>query len=186
MDKIDFDNVFESLNDELRAIGEMLVLICAGGYVMQLHGYKATADVDAFFSSNTQIDTAIKKVGDKHGINPPNELWLNNSIANLNPLPPNEHQQTIKKYSNLTIKAVDKLYLIGMKLQSGRSRDIRDVATMLSTDMPHDPIELYTKLTEIGFASDISAVLEAFSQARGLDWLGAYYETHEETLLKFF
>ena len=42
---IDFKSVFKRLNEELSKIEQSLKLICAGGYVMQFHGYKTTSDV---------------------------------------------------------------------------------------------------------------------------------------------
>ena len=47
--RINYEPAFKMLNDELKKINETLVLVCAEGYVMQLNGYRATADVDAFY-----------------------------------------------------------------------------------------------------------------------------------------
>ena len=45
---IDFTPVFKMLYDELTRQNESLSLVCAGGYVLQLNGYRGTVDVDAF------------------------------------------------------------------------------------------------------------------------------------------
>ena len=45
---IDFEPVFMRLNEELSIIGQSLELVCAGGYVMQRHGYKATSAEQPF------------------------------------------------------------------------------------------------------------------------------------------
>ncbi|MDR2727984.1 MAG: hypothetical protein LBB56_02540 [Chitinispirillales bacterium] len=186
MKTIDFETVFHRLNDVLSEIEQQLELVCCGGYVMQLHGYKATVDVDAFFTTNVQIDKAIKKVGDEFGINMPDELWLNNSVANLNPIPPAGHQEPVFQLSNLTVKAVDMVYLMGMKLRSGRSRDIKDVAAVLADDADKDPLQLFEMLRTIGFNIDISTLLEAFGLARGLAWLSDFYTARESELEKYF
>ena len=110
--KIDFEPAFKRLNEELSHVGHSLELVCAGGYVMQLHGYKSTSDVDAFYSSNTMIDSIIRNVGDEFGINKPDELWLNNSISNMNPEPSDKYCQLVYSFSNLIVKAVDIVYLI--------------------------------------------------------------------------
>ena len=122
--KIDFEPVFKLLNDELLKINQSLELICAGGYVMQLHGYRATVDVDAFYESNEKINEIIRKVGDAFGINQPDELWLNNSISNKNPTPPVTHCEIRHQFSCLVVKTVDISYLTGMKLESGREQEI--------------------------------------------------------------
>ena len=98
---IDFKPVFEQLNNELAGIEITLELICAGGFVMQLHGYRASADVDAFYKSNAELDMLIKKVGDDFRINKPDELWLNNSIANMNPEPPEDYIKPVYKFQTI-------------------------------------------------------------------------------------
>ena len=124
---IDFEVVFKRLNEELSKIEQSLELICAGGYVLQLHGYKATVDVDAFFITNDKINKAIEIVGNEFSINRPDELWLNNSISNLNKKPKAEHYNPVHQFSNLTVNAVDIVYVIGMKLISGREQDVKDI-----------------------------------------------------------
>jgi len=184
--RIDFDSVFERLNDELSKISHVLELICAGGYVMQLHGYKSTVDVDAFFETSEQINEIIMKIGDEFGINQPDELWLNNSIANLNPEPPLKHQELVHQFSHLTVKAVDIIYLIGMKLESGRNRDLMDVVAILQDNKKKELFDLMTTLKGIGFNIDISAVLEVYGLANGEDWLAKFYIDNEVKLQKLF
>jgi len=184
--RIDFDSVFKRLNDELAKINQPLELICAGGYVMQLHGYKATVDVDAFFKTNVQIDDVIRKIGNEFGINQPDELWLNNSIANLNPEPPSNHQELVHQYSHLVVKAVDIAYLTGMKLESGRNRDLIDVATIIKDNKGKELFELMATLESIGFNVDISAVLEVYGLAHGEGWLSKFYTDNEARLQKLF
>ena len=184
--RIDFDLVFKRFNDELSKINQSLELICAGGYVMQLHGYKSTIDVDAFFKTNAQIDAVILMIGDEFGINQPDELWLNNSIANLNIEPPSEYQELVHQFSHLTVKAVDIIYLIGMKLQSSRNRDLTDVVTILKSTGDKELFQLMKNLENIGFKVDISAILEVYGLAHGEDWLTKFYTDNEAKLYKLF
>ena len=183
---INFEPVFVSLNDELSKINESLVLICAGGYVMQLHGYKATADVDAFYKSNAAIEQIIKKVGDAFGINKSDELWLNRSIANLNPEPPDAYCKPVYAYSNLEVKAVDMIYLIGMKFVSARVQDLRDISTILKHDNNKEPLVLRATLVDMKFDIDISLLLEAFEAAHGMEWLEHFYRENESELIQYF
>jgi len=183
---IDFEPVFERLNNELSAIGQFLEVVCAGGYVMQLYGYRGTADVDAFFGSNTAIDNAIRKVGEEFELNGPDELWLNNSVANKNPTPPFQHRENVYKFSHLTVMKVDIMYLMGMKLYSGREQDIQDVATILKNNKDAQPLELLSELKDIGFNPDVSTVLDAFELVNGMDWLTEFYEKHESELQNYY
>ena len=183
---INFEPVFKMLNNELLKINELLELVCAGGYVMQLHGYRGTADVDAFYKSNNIIDGIIKKVGDEFGINKPDELWLNNSILNMNPDPPDDCCEIVHQYPNLTVKAVDMTYLIGMKLISARGQDLMDVADIIKNSKDIQPFELLARLNGLKFEIDISIMLDAFERAYGMEWLDKFYRENESELLKYY
>ena len=183
---IDFEPVFELLNDELSKINHPLELICAGGYVMQLHGYRATVDVDAFYESNERVNEAIRKVGDVFGINRPDELWLNNSIANKNPTPPIVHCEIRHQLSFLTVKTVGISYLTGMKLESGREQDLKDVSDIISSDKNTEPFSLFSELKKMGFHVDVSMLLEAYGMAHGIDWLMKFYTENEAELQKLY
>ena len=183
---INFEPVFERLNEELSAKSISLNLVCAGGYVMQLHGHRGTADIDAFFRSNAEIDRIIEKVGDEFEINRPDELWLNNSISNMNPTPPAEHRELAYKFSNLTVEIVTITYLLGMKLHSGRDQDLKDAADIIRKDGVQEPFELMEELENIGFTVDISNLLDTFGEAHGIDWLTNFYEENQNKLQEYF
>ncbi|MCL2546412.1 MAG: DUF6036 family nucleotidyltransferase [Oscillospiraceae bacterium] len=183
---IDFEIVFRQLNAELIKIDATLELVCAGGYVLQLHGYRATADIDAFFINNKMTEDAIRKVGDEFNINKADELWLNNSISNLNPKPPAEYLETVHQFSNLIVKAVDIRYLIGMKLVSAREQDLKDVAEILKRDKNKLPLELLSKLGNMGFEIDISVLLDGFEKAYGIQWLEEFYKNNEAELRNYY
>ena len=178
--------VFEMLNNELAEHNESLNLVCAGGYVLQLNGYRGTVDVDAFFNSNAAIDSIICKVGDMFGINKPDELWLNNALSKMNPEPPGRYCTLVHQFSNLTVLAVDLLYLIGMKLTSARGQDVRDVVEVIRNTKELQPFELLKKLTERGFSIDISILLDAYGEALGMEWLEQFYNENEHKLGEFF
>ena len=183
---IDFALVFKTLNDELARHNESLSLICAGGYVLQLNGYRSTSDVDAFFNSNPVIDNIIRKTGDTFGINKPEELWLNNSLSSMNPEPPGKYCKLIHQFSNLTVLAVDLLYLAGMKLTSARGQDLKDVAEIIRNTKELQPFELLNKLTEMRFIIDISILLDTYGEAFGMEWLEKFYNENEHDLGELF
>jgi len=167
-------------------MGQSLELVCAGGYVMQRHGYKATSDVDAFYKSNAVIEAIIRKVGDEFGINKPDELWLNNSISHMNPVPPAQFCELAHEFSNLSVKAVIITYVIGMKLISGRDQDLRDVGEILKKDKNEQPFELLSTLVGMEFDVDISGLLDAYERAHGMEWLEDFYTKNQEDLRKYF
>ena len=183
---IDFEPVFIRLNEEIAKTGQILKLVCAGGYVLQRHGYRATLDIDAFYKSNEEINEIIKQVGDEFGINKADELWLNNSIVNLNPEPPDKYCVPVHQFSNLIVKEVSINYLIGMKLYSQRLQDLRDVASILRQNKDEQPFELLTELTNMKFNIDISILLEVFEMAHGMDWLDNFYAENSNELRKYF
>ena len=183
---IDFEPVFKMLNNELSKIDESLVLVCAGGYVMQLNGYKGTTDVDAFYETNEAIDRIIREVGDVCNVNMPGELWLNNSIANMNTEPPAMYCTIVHQFSNLVVKAVDIIYLLGMKLISARGQDLIDVSDIVRRNTELQPFALMSKFAEMSLSVDISILLDAFEGAYGMEWLDAFYKENEVELRKYF
>ena len=183
---IDFEPVFEQMNEELSQARQTLELICAGDYVMQLNGYRGTLDVDAFYESNKTIETIIRKVGDTFGINKPDEPWLNNSIAKMNPKPSDEYCELVYKFSNLVVKAVRITYLMGMKLASGREQDLLDVGDILKENKNEKPFELLSELLGMRFTIDISGLLDAYEKAHGMDWLDEFYVKNQDDLRKHF
>ena len=183
---IDFEPVFKLMNEELSQVGQTLLLICAGGYVLQLNGYRGTLDVDAFYESSNTIEAIIRKVGDTFGINKPDELWLNNSIANMNPKPSDEQCELVYQFSNLIVKAVSITYLIGMKLVSGREQDLMDVGDILQKTKNEKPFELLSELLGMRFDIDISGLLDAYEKAHGMDWLDEFYIINQDDLRKYF
>ena len=183
---IDFESVFKQLNDELSKIEQSLKLICAGGYVMQLHGYKTTSDVDAFYKSNMEIDAVIRKVGDEFGINKPDEIWLNGSISRMNPEPPGKYFKLVYSFTNLEVHAVEINYVVGMKLVSSREQDFIDIGDILRHDNNEQPFTLLSELADMGFNVDISNLLDGFERAHGMTWLDEFYANNQEELRKYF
>ncbi|MCL2404251.1 MAG: hypothetical protein FWC92_01760, partial [Defluviitaleaceae bacterium] len=84
------------------------------------------------------------------------------------------------------VKAVDIDYLIGMKLESGRNRDLTDVVTIIKDNKDKELFELITTLESIGFNVDISAVLEVYGLVYSEDWLAKFYMDNEARLQKLF
>ena len=178
---------FEELNRRLLKADTELTVICAGGYVLSHYGMRTTQDIDGFFQSDPAINQMIREVGDMFGINTPKELWLNNSIQNLNDKPAEEICDTVYDFSNLHVLIVPLDYVAGMKLTSAREQDIQDVAAIVRKMDIQDPDELLNKIHRYGFFHiDESVLLESFGIAYGMEWLEKYYLEHEEDINKRF
>lgn len=178
---------FKLLNDELAKEGLYLNLICVGGYVLEYHGLRSTQDVDAFYEENQRIRELIFKVGQELDLNTSDELWLNNSVANLNPLPPIEYCEVLYSFENLTVYIVSLDYILGMKLTSARDQDLKDVGEIIKYKGLYSPFELYVYLNQLGFAPlDFAYVLEGFNLAYGMDWLRDFFEKNQENLRRYY
>ncbi|CYU34008.1 Uncharacterised protein [Streptococcus suis] len=113
-------------------------------------------------------------------MNEPDELWLNNNVANLNKIPPRSICEKAFNYSNLTILVPPLSYILGMKLESGRDRDRQDAGEIIKLVKIRSIKDVINKLKEYGFQPDISMVLEVFEIAYGMEWLAEYMTEHPE------
>lgn len=161
---------FELLNEELAKEGLNLALICVGGFVLEHYGFRSTQDVDAFYRETPKIKEVIYRVGEQLDLNTSEELWLNNSVANLNPRPPFDFCEVLYSFENLTVYIVSLDYLLGMKLTSAREQDLKDVGDVIRYRELQSPIALSKFLKKNGFKNvDFAYILEGFSRAYGMD-----------------
>lgn len=179
------EEAFKLLNSKLEEKGLTLKIICAGGFVLQTLGIRATMDVDAFYSASSGVEGVIKSVGDELGINTEDEVWLNNSIANMNKTPKTEYCELLYDFSNLKVYAVTPEYLIGMKLSSGREKDFDDVSLIIDKQKYDDPVALYKQIRSMKIRIDLSDLLGCFGDAYGSKWLASYYKEHSKEILKY-
>ncbi len=177
--------LFDELSKELEKHDIYLEVICAGGFVLKYHEIRATSDIDSFFKTNALIDSIIRQIGDKYGLNVGDELWLNNSIQNLNKRPPVDICSTIYDHENLKVMIPPLEYVACMKLHSAREIDIKDVGSILRKLDIKNPDKLEKILIKYGFTTiDDSLILESFANAFGMDWLAKYYEANEQKIIE--
>ena len=174
--------LFETLNTELAKENIDLEIICVGGFVLEYYNLRGTQDVDAFYQEDTKIRNIIEKVGNDFDVNSPDELWLNNNVANMNRIPPRSICEKAYSYSNLTVFIPPLYYILGMKLESGRDRDRQDVGDIIRLVKIRSMKGVINKLKEYGFQSDLSLILEAFEIAYGMEWLAEYMAEHPDEL----
>ncbi len=182
-----FDNekeIFAELNRRLNEIDVDFMVIVAGGFVLSHYGIRTTHDIDGFFKTDQKINNVIQEVGEQFGINTEDELWLNNSVYNLNEAPTEEICEILYDFSNLKVLMPPLEYIAGMKLKSAREQDIQDVSEIIILKEISSPKELKKQLEKYDFGQiDESIILEAFGEAYGMEWLEQYYINNEEELL---
>ena len=172
--------LFDALNAELVKEGLALKMICVGGFVLEYYNLRGTQDVDAFYQENAKIRSIIEKIGNDFSVNTPEELWLNNNVANMNRIPPLSICKKAYSYSNLTVFIPPLSYILGMKLESWRDRDRQDAGKIIKLLKITSIKNIVNELKKYGFQPDISLVLEVFEIAYGMEWLAKYISEHHE------
>lgn len=174
--------LFAELNDNLANENVTLEIICAGGFVLEYYNLRGTQDVDAFYTENEKIRNIIQQVGEKYNANEPDELWLNNSVANMNRIPPRKICTPVFQFSHLTVLMPPLDYILGMKLESGRERDKHDSAEIIRRLKLTSVKQAQDTLHSYGFHTDLSLLLESFEEAYGMNWLADYMAQHMNEL----
>ena len=178
--------LFSDLNEELAKSGLTLDLLCVGGFVLEYHNMRSTGDIDAFYQESSDLIECIERVGKENGISESEERWLNNSVSNMNRKPPVSVCQEIFSYSNLTVTIPSLTYILGMKLESARSRDIDDAGAIIRSERLEDVLDTAKTLEDLGFQTDFSLLMDAFEIAYGLEWLTEYLEEHIDEISKLY
>lgn len=144
----------------------------------------AGSDGDLWFRYLYKViqDEETKLTNDDYGINEPNELWLNNNVANLNRIPPRSICEKVFSYSHLTILVPPLLYILGMKLESGRDRNRQDAGDIIRLVKIRSIEDVTNKFKAYGLQPDLSLILKAFEIAYGMEWLSEYLTEHPEEL----
>ena len=110
-------------------MGRSLRIIVAGGYILDRLNLRQTFDVDAFFENTPELQAALERVSEKLNVGG-GETWLNTSISSMNAIPPQDAIAETLLFDNLQVDMVNPVYVIGMKLESGRETDLEDVGLL--------------------------------------------------------
>lgn len=183
---MDAEKLFSDLNEELAKSGLTLDLLCVGGFVLEYHNMRSTEDIDAFYQESSDLIECIDKVGKENGISESEERWLNNSVSNLNRRPPDSICHEILSYSNLTVTIPSLIYMLGMKLESARKRDIKDSGMIIRSERFEDILDTAKSLEDLGFQIDFSVLMEAFEIAYDIEWLTEYLDEHIEEIRNLY
>lgn len=180
-----FNKALEKLNKKLIENNLNVEIICVGGFVLDYHNIRSTYDIDGFFDSTNKLEALIKEVGDELNINKEDELWLNNSVSNLNKKPDKDICTKNNDYSNIELYIPPLEYILGMKIESMRDQDINDIGKIIKELNIKNPKKLEKDLTNYGFKNvDISIILEGFAEAYGIEWLEKYYKKNQKDINK--
>lgn len=179
---MDAEKLFRDLNEELAKSGLTLDLLCVGGFVLEYHNMRSTGDIDAFYQESSDLIECIENVGRENGISSSEERWLNNSVSNMNRKPPESVCHEIVSYSNLTVTIPSLIYMLGMKLESARRRDLEDAGAIIRFERFEDIVDTARSLEDLGFQIDFSVLMEAFEVAYDVEWLTEYLEEHIEEI----
>lgn len=136
--KDNLDHCLRELGKEFRKRGDKQapaeIILIGGAAVLVGYGFRdMTYDVDAVIQAASSIKDAINTVGDALGL--PNG-WLNSDFMRTKSYSPKllQHSVYYKTFSGvLTVRTVSGVYLVAMKLMSGRQykNDISDIIGIL-------------------------------------------------------
>lgn len=159
--KENIDTILSAVAKEYRKLGGKLLpaefVLIGGASVLINYGFRnSTTDLDAVIQSSSAMKDAIIRVGDKYGL--PYE-WLNDDFRKTSSYSPKliEHSEYYRTFSSvLTVRTVKGVYLIAMKLRSGRQykKDQSDVIGIIN--------EMNSKGTPISLNQIIAAAEELY------------------------
>jgi hypothetical protein len=142
------ENLFEKLNDALRARDEIGEIGIVGGAVMCLvyNARAATKDVDAIFEPASIIRDIASRIAQSESLPP---SWLNDAAKGY--ILPGFTKQEVMTLSNLRVWAPEPRYMLAMKCVSARwdSSDRDDVVFLM-------------KLLKITKPFDVFEIIEAY------------------------
>lgn len=181
---MDYKSLFKKLNEQLEKEDKYLTITCGGGFALLINDIRATTDIDAFYEEDDWLIRQILDIGEELKANVNGELWLNSSIQTFNRKPPLEDTVEYARFSHLTVRVVSLEYLLGMKFQSGREKDITDAGILLKKLGLRSPIQVLKEYS--GFHLDSSDVIWAFEQAYGEEWVAEYLIENQEEVKRYF
>ncbi len=120
-------SLFAEVDAEITHDGPAVDVVICGGAALALHwDERATHDVDALGEFPRRLVTAIRAVGERHGLD---QDWFNSAAARLSP----RGLQTEQVYEGRTLKvlAATRPHLLAMKAFAARATDIPDIEGLM-------------------------------------------------------
>lgn len=178
---MEYQKLFDRLNEKLAAQNLTLSLHCVGGFVLEYHGLKATEDIDAFYESSDKIEQIIAEIGQEFDVGTNHEAWLNHSIGQLmsNPY---RSDEIIYNGSNLTVGLASLKEVLVDKIQAGREKDVSDIAEIMKKLNLTSPDEILELMKYSDGNAELAVIFEAYGLAYGAENLKKYLTENPEML----
>ena len=121
----------DELSEHLRRRRATARIYIIGGAAMALaYGQgRTTDDVDARIDAgHSALIEAARAIARKHHL-PTN--WLNEQATSAIPRPPDRNARTLYESAHLVVTGASARYLLAMKLEAGRDKDVNDIVFLL-------------------------------------------------------
>lgn len=131
LSKAELVELLETLSERLRRRRAVARLYVIGGACMALaYGRgRSTEDIDARIDTgHGALTEAVREIARERGL-PPG--WLNEQATSAIPRGPDRRARTLYESPYLVVTGASAEYLLAMKLEAGRDKDVEDIAYLL-------------------------------------------------------
>ena len=131
LSKTELTELLDALSERLRRRRAVAKIHVIGGACMALaYGRgRATEDVDARIDTgHGALTEAAREIARERGLA---ESWLNEQATTAIPRSPDRRARTLYESENLIVTGASAEYLLAMKLEAGRDKDVADIAYLL-------------------------------------------------------
>lgn len=131
LSKSELTELLDALSERLRRRRTVARIYVIGGACMALaYGRgRSTEDIDARIDTgHGALTEAAREIARERGLA---ESWLNEQATSAIPRTPDRRGQTLYESPNLVVTGASAEYLLAMKLEAGRDKDVEDIAYLL-------------------------------------------------------
>lgn len=131
LSKSELTELLDALSERLHSRRTVARIYMIGGACMALaYGRgRSTEDIDARIDTgHGALTDAAREIARERGLA---ESWLNEQATSAIPRTPDRRAQTLYESPNLVVTGASAEYLLAMKLEAGRDKDVEDIAYLL-------------------------------------------------------
>ncbi len=128
-DRSELEALFDELAHELAMLGISAQVVMVGGAWMLWHSQRvSTRDVDSARTLDPELDSAIRKVAERHDLS---NRWLNDTAAGFWPSNASyEDCEVVYQHPSLEVRAPDPEVIFVMKLYRADPQDREDLVSL--------------------------------------------------------